>query len=44
MDISSPEELKEFTDFLNNLTTTLASLYSGYKGQLIFSEDKALEL
>lgn len=32
------------SNYLNNLTSTFASLYSGYKGQLIFSEDKALEM
>lgn len=32
------------SNYLNNLTSAFASLYSGYKEQLIFSEDKALEL
>jgi len=44
LEVSSPEELKELTEYLNKLTSVFASLYSGYKGQLIFSEDKALEL
>lgn len=44
MEISSPEELQELTDYLNTLTTTFASLYQGYKSSLIFSEDKALEM
>lgn len=44
LDINSTEELQEMSNFLNNLTSTFASLYSGYKNQLIFSEDKALEM
>ncbi|KAL4497195.1 hypothetical protein ABPG72_019515 [Tetrahymena utriculariae] len=44
LEVNSTEELEELTNYLNNLTSTFASLYVGYKNHLIFSEDKALEL
>lgn len=43
-EVSNAQELQDLTNYLNNLTALFASLYSGYKNHLIFSEDKALEL